>query len=297
MQMLQRPSAGDRAFDIVNYGILTVLLLLVLYPLYFIVIASVSNPLRVTAGDVILLPKGLNGEGYRRIFQDDKILRGYLNSIFYMVAATSINLALTIPAAYALSRKDLAGRGWIMLVITFTMFFSGGLIPRYLVVKNLGMTNTVWAMLLPTAVGVWNLIISKSFFEATVPQELLDASRVDGCSNAQFFFRVVLPISPAILAVQILFYGVGHWNSFFDALIFLRDRALYPLPLILREILLRARVEESAMGGEDTASVLARIAEAMKFGLIIVASLPMMILYPFVQKYFVKGVMIGAIKG
>ena len=297
MRSLTKNTIHDYAFDIINYAILGIVLVAVLYPLYFIFIASFSDPDLVNAGEVWLFPRSFTIEGYERLVQEDKIWTGYRNSIIYLIVGTSINLAMTLPAAYALSRKDLLGRKFFMMAITFTMFFIGGLIPRYLIIKDLGILDSIWAMVIPNAVLVWNLIVTRTFFQVTIPEELLDASRIDGCSNMQFFFRVVLPLSKAIIAVIALFYGVGHWNAFFQALIYLRSEELYPLQLVLREILIEAQIAAEMLEESESASDLITIAETIKYGVIIVASLPLLMIYPFVQRFFVQGVMIGAIKG
>ncbi len=288
----------DKAFDIANCTILSIVLLIVLYPLYFILIASISDPNFVNLGRVVLWPRGITLDGYRRIFTDSQLWASYRNTILYTSTGTAINLALTTTAGYALSRKDLVGRNLVMGLLVFTMLFSGGLIPRYLLVRNLGLLNSIWAIILPHAVIVWNLIITRTFFQSTIPKELFEAALMDGCSNANFFAKVVLPLSPAILAVLVLFYGVFHWNAFFDALIFISNRDLHPLQLILRDILISAsQLQGMEMGFDASADEQMMIAETIKYGVIIVASVPILVLYPFLQKYFVKGVMIGAIKG
>ncbi|MGX1192136.1 carbohydrate ABC transporter permease [Metabacillus sp. SLBN-84] len=292
-----RKSKEDRIFDIINISVLTIIAILVLYPLYFVVIASISNPDRIYSGDIWLLPKEITFEGYIRIFQDEMIWLGYKNTVIYTVLGTAVNVSLTLMAAYALSRKDLAGRNFFMLLFLFTMFFSGGLIPTYLVVKNLGMVNTIWAMILPKAVAVWNLIVARTFFQSNIPDELLEAAKIDGCSNTKFFMKVVLPLSKPIIAVLILFYAVGHWNSYFDALIYLNDEGLYPLQLILRNILIQNEAAANMVGDVASYAAQRRLAELIKYGVIIVAALPLLIVYPFVQKYFVKGALIGGIKG
>lgn len=294
---MTKQSRGDNIFDIINYIILTIALIVVLYPLYFIVIASISDPDMVNTGKVWLSPKGLTLDGYKRIFEDTKIWVGYKNTIFYTIVGTFINILLTLPAAYALSRKDLYGRNFFMGIFTFTMFFGGGLIPTYILIRKLGMENTVWVMLIPGAVGVWNLIVAKTFFQSTIPDELLEAAVIDGCSNTKFFISIVMPLSKAITAVMVLFYGVGHWNAFFNALIYLRDPDLYPLQIILREILIQNEVDANMMADASAVSEMQRLSEMIKYAVIIVASLPVLIVYPFLQKYFVQGVMLGAIKG
>ncbi|QSS98787.1 carbohydrate ABC transporter permease [Pontibacillus sp. ALD_SL1] len=290
-------SREDKIFDFINFTLLTIFLIAILYPLWFVIIGSISNPDRIFAGDVLFLPKDITFEGFQRIFADGKIWMGYRNTIIYTVLGTTVNITLTLMAAYALSRKDLFGGKVIMLLLVFTMFFSGGLIPTYLVVKQLGLVNTMWAMILPKAVAVWNLIVVKTFFEMTIPKDLLEAAKMDGCTNFNFFRRIVLPLSKPIIAVMVLFYAVGHWNSYFDALIYLNDEGLYPLQLVLRSILVQNEASISMVSDLESYAAQKRIAELIKYGVIIVATLPLLIVYPFIQKYFVKGVMIGGIKG
>lgn len=295
--MVTTRSRGDKIFDFFNIVIISIIVLIVLYPLYFIIIASFSSPDLVNSGNLWLLPKEVSFEGYLRIFREASIWRGFSNSILYTVVGTSINVVLVLTAGYALSRADLAGRNMFMLIIVFTMFFSGGLIPNYLLVKNLGMLNTMWALVIPNAVSAYNIIITRTFFQATIPNELLEASKVDGCSNTRFFLRIVLPLSLPIVAVMVLFSAVSHWNSYFNALIYLRDDNLFPLQIILRSILISNEVSESM--NLDMTDVVAQqqISDLMKYGVIIISSLPVLVLYPFMQKYFVKGVMIGSVKG
>jgi putative aldouronate transport system permease protein len=287
---------GDVIFDSVNYSLITLFFVLVLYPLYFIIIASVSNPDFVNTGQITFWPRGLTLEGYARTFREANVWRGYLNTIIYTVVGTTINVSLTMTAGYALSRKELLGRSIIMRLIVFTMLFSGGLIPTYLIVKGLGMTNRIWAMVIPNAVSAWNLIIARTYLQQSSPQELLEASLVDGCSYGRFFWEVVVPLSGALIAVLALLYSVAHWNSFFTGLIYLQDYAKYPLQLILRDILLAYQASSSVDDARNLEEM-QRIADLMRYALIIVASFPVMVLYPFLQRYFVKGVMVGAIKG
>jgi putative aldouronate transport system permease protein len=298
MNFIKR-TKGDLTFDFFNVTLMTLYALMVLYPLYFITISSISDPNAVYAGEVWLWPKDVTFEGYQRIFSDSLIWIGYGNTILYAAIGTAISIVLTLTAAYPLSRPDFYGRNVIMLVFVFTMFFSGGLIPTYLLVKDLGMVNTIWAMVIPNAVGVWNIIIAKTFFETSIPSDLREAAFMDGCSNTRFFFQIVLPLSKPIIAVMVLFHVVGHWNGFFDALIYLNDETKYPLQLILRNILVENQVSNSAAMMMDVESYAAkqRVAELIKYGVIIVSTIPLLILYPFLQRYFVKGVMIGSIKG
>ena len=293
-----RSGVQDRLFNTVNYSILGIAFVALAYPLYFVVISSFSDPSLVNTGKVFLYPRGLTVAGYERVFRDRNILVGYRNTFLYATVGTATNVFVTLLAGYALSRRDLKGRAVISQLMVFTMLFHGGLIPLYLVVKRLGLLNTFSVMILPTAVAVWNVIVARTFFQTTIPDELLEASRVDGCRNTRFFFSVVLPISPALIAVQVLFYGVFHWNEFFNALIFLSDPERYPLQLVLRQILIREEMAEM-MQSADPREIheLQMLAESIKFALIIVSSAPVMILYPFLQRYFVQGVMIGAIKG
>ena len=291
-----RVSPADRIFDILNYVFLTLCLLIVAYPLYFIVIASVSDPTAVYAGKVILWPARFTLEGYQRILDYESFFTGYRNTVIYTVVGTTVNVLITIPGAYALSRKDLVGRNFFMMGVTFTMIFSGGLIPTYLLVISLNLYNTMWALILPVAVSAWNLIVARTFFQQTIPDELLEAATLDGAGNTQFFLRVVLPLSKSIIAVMVLFYAVNHWNSYFNALIYLKSAEKYPLQLALRNILF-----ENSLGDMvEDASTLAlqqRLGDLIKYGIIIASSLPLLILYPFLQRFFIQGVMIGAVKG
>ncbi|WP_213528388.1 carbohydrate ABC transporter permease, partial [Paenibacillus sp. J31TS4] len=230
-------SRGDRIFDFINTTMLVLITIIVLYPLLFVLSASVSDPSAVVRGELWLLPEGLNFEGYKKVFQNSEILTGYMNTIFYTVLGTAINLFMTICAAYPLSRKDFKGRHVVTAIIVFTMFFSGGLIPTYLLIKKLHMLNTFWALVIPNAVAVTNIIIMRTYFQSSIPYEIQEAASIDGCNNFQILLRVVMPLSMPIIAVMILFYAVGHWNAFFNALIYLTDRGKYPLQLILREIL------------------------------------------------------------
>ena len=288
---------SDRIFNVVNYLLLGMFLLAVLYPLVYILSASLSDPVAVSSGRVWLWPVDINMNGYQTILEYNSIVRGFLNSVFYATVGTTINVTLTLLAAYPLSRRDLFGRNGFMFVFVFTMLFSGGLIPTYLVVHELGLLNTRWALILPTAMGVWNMIITRTFYQVTIPHELLEAARLDGCDDFKFFLRIVLPLSKPIIAVNALFYAVGHWNQFFNALIYLTDETLFPLQLVLREILIQNAVDPSQV--PDASELLRRqeLRELLKYALIVVASVPPLLAYPFVQKHFVKGVMIGSLKG
>ena len=297
LNSFSRQSRGDKIFNVINGLLIAVVLIMIIYPLWFVIIASVSDPAKVLGGQVILMPRKFTLEGYRMVFRDPMIMTGYRNTLFYTVAGTAINLVMTILAAYPLSRKDWVGRGFFMGVLMFTMFFSGGIIPTYLMMNSLGMINTVWAMILPGAVSVYNTIIMRTFFVNSIPPELQEAAQVDGCSNTRLLLQIVLPLSKQILAVMVLFYGVAHWNAFFNALIYLTESKRYPLQLVLRSILIQNTASQDMLGDLDTMGSRVMMAETIKYALIIVSTLPMMILYPFLQRFFEKGVMVGAVKG
>lgn len=290
---------NDFLFDILNTLICIFIVIVVLYPVYFVIIASVSNPSSVANGNVWLYPKGFTLMGYKEIINDARIWVGYKNTLIYAIGGMLISMLFTMPAAYALSRKDFKARGVLMLFFTFTMFFNGGLIPTYLTVKNFHLDNTIWVMLIPFSVNVYNIIISRTFFQNNIPSELLEAAILDGCSNIQFFIKVVLPLSKAILAVISLYYIVGYWNEYFKALMYLREDKLYPLQMVLRDILIRNQAYTSGQlgsGASAEASVQQK-ADLVKYGVIVVSTLPIIIIYPLIQKYFEKGVMIGSLKG
>lgn len=295
--LLKRKTKGDLLFDILNYSVLTIGMLLILYPLYFVFIASFSDPNQIYSGDIWLFPKGLTLDGYERIFSDSTIWIGYGNSLLYAIVGTAISVMLTLMAAYPLSRKDFVGRGVFMWFFVFTMFFGGGLIPTYLLIKDLNMINTIWALVVPGAAGVFNIIIVRTFFQSTIPDEMREAAFIDGCSNTRFFLGMVLPLSKPIIAVMVLYHVVGFWNGFFDAMIYLHEETKFPLQLVLRNILVQNQVNSNMMIDVESYAAKLRVTELIKYGVIIIASLPLLILYPFLQRYFVKGVMIGSIKG
>lgn len=295
--MSVRASKEDRIFNIVNYSILIIILFVISYPLFFVVIASISDPIAVSLGKVWLWPVDISLDGYRKILSHSDLWIGYRNTIYYTVAGTALNIALTLTGAYSLSRKDLPGRNVFMKFIVFTMFFSGGLIPTYLLIHNLKLYNTFWVMIIINAVSVYNLIVARTFFQNNIPDELLEAARIDSCNDIKFFLMIVLPVSKAIIAVLVIFYAVTHWNSYFNGLIYLKERERFPLQIFLREILLQNQFGENMQIDDPNELAAQMIAQTMKYGVIIVASVPVLILYPFLQKYFMKGVMIGAIKG
>lgn len=287
----------DKRFEIILILILCILGVIVAYPLIYVLSSSFSSPSAVMSGKVWLLPVDFSLEGYEAIFKNKQVLIGYRNSLFYMVAGTCINVVMTMLAAYPLSRSDMPGQGPIMLLFTFTMIFSGGMIPTYLVIKNLNMLNSVWSMLIPGAISVHNMIIARTFIHSSIPHEMLEAAQIDGCSDTQYFLRMVLPLSGSVIAVITLYYAIAHWNAYFNAFMYLSDQNLYPLQLFLRDILISNKVDASMVIIDDGAVAKEGLAELLKYSLIVVAMLPVMVIYPFVQKHFVKGVMIGAVKG
>jgi putative aldouronate transport system permease protein len=298
-----KETSSDRLFVIFNYIYLSIAMIIVLYPVLYILSASVSDPRYVNSGEMWLFPKGLNVDGYKRVFENAKIWNGYTNTILYTVLGTLLNLAVTLPAAYALSRKDLVGRNFFMGMMLVTMFFSGGIVPTYLLIKSLGLMNSMGALILPVAASVWNIIVARTFFQSTIPHELQEAAQMDGCTNFRLFVRIILPLSGPIIAVMALFYGVSHWNSYFSALIYLTDESKYPLQLILRQILVLQEMTAETTGvavSGDMAIALnnkADVASLVKYAAIIVSTLPVIVIYPFLQRYFVQGVMIGSVKG
>lgn len=291
-----RESFGDRVFLTFVYIILGLSLLVVLYPLVYIVSASFSSPLAVSSGRVWLFPVDFSLRGYQVALGNPQITTGYANSIYYTFFGTLISVASTVLIAYPLSRRKLFGGKAIMLFITFTMIFSGGLIPTYLVVKQLGMLNTRWALIIPQAIAAWQVIIARTFFQINIPEELGEAAELDGCNDIDFLWQVVIPLSQPILAVLALMYAVSQWNAYFDALMYLKSVSLHPLQLILRSILI---LNTTAAGSMDAKTMLERqqLADLLKYTLIVVGSLPVLVLYPFVQRYFIKGMLIGSIKG
>ena len=287
---------ADRVFDVMNYVLLTLCFLLVAYPLYFVVIASISDPVDVNAGRVVLYPVKATLDGYKRILEYQSFFTGYRNTLIYTGVGTLLNMLVTVPAAYALSRKDLVGRNFFMMLITFTMIFTGGLMPTFLLVRDLNLLDTIWAMVLPVAVSSWNLIVARTFFQQSIPDDLLEAAQLDGATNVQFFLQIVLPLSKSILAVLVLFYAVSHWNNYSNALYYIMSDDKRPLQLVLRSILFENSMNDMV---DDAANLAAqmRLGDLIKYGVIIASSLPLLIFYPFLQRYFIQGVMIGAVKG
>lgn len=297
-----KESKTDRIFLTFVYILLIFALVIVAYPLIYITSASISDPSVVNSGEMWLLPKEITFEGYTTILRNQDIWRGYFNTIVYTVVGTALNLFVTIPAGYVLSRKDFPLKGIFTKMMVITMFISGGMIPSYILVNNLGLTNTMWALILPGAASVYNIVVTRTFFQSSIPDELTEAAIMDGATNFKIFTAVILPLAKPIVAVMALFYGVGHWNQYFQALLYIDDRTKYPLQMVLREILVLQDLSSnpSTMMSEATAEYLNQqqnLSAIIKYGVMIVATLPIIMVYPFLQKYFVKGVMLGSLKG
>ena len=291
----------DVIFDTVIFIILTLILFVVAYPLYWVIISSFSDPTAVSAGKVLLRPIGFTLKGYAEVFKNSQVMRGFFNSIVITFVGVCVNMAVTLPTAYALSRDNFSGKKPITIFYMITMFFGGGMIPTYLVVKNMQLLNTIWALVLPGCLSVYNMIVARTFFKSNISEELYEAGEIDGCTQSRFFFQIALPLSKAIIAIMVLYYGVGHWNSYFSALLYISDQDKYPLQLVLRNILITNQTALSQTA--TTAAARAALQEqqqlidVMKYSLIIISSVPVLIMYPLVQKHFVKGVMIGSVKG
>lgn len=291
----KRMTKADIIFEVILIAISILLFVIVVYPMWFIVIASFSDPGKVGSGQVWFWPVSFNLYGYEQVFHNSRIWIGYKNTIIYTLLSTIAQLIVTLPAAYTLSRKNVMLKGPIMFLFTVALFFNGGMIPTYFIYKAYNMLDTLWVMILPSALGIYNMIIARTFFQNNIPDELLNAAQIDGCTDFRFFVQIVLPLSSAIIAVVALYQAVAMWNSYMDALLYLRDAKKIPLQLVLREILVATTNDARDAGtGED---VLATLREAVKYSVIIVSTLPLMVVYPFLQKYFNKGVMIGAVKG
>jgi len=288
----------DRGFHVINYCVLALFALSVLYPLVYVVSSSVSSAEAISSGAVVLWPVDLNVDAYQTIFAAPALLRGMLNSIFYAVAGAVIGTVLTVLCAYPLSRPDLPGRRWLTFFVLIPTLFSAGIIPNYIVVQQLGLLNTVWAIVLPGAMAVFNVIITRTYYQLNIPAELLEAAKIDGADDARFFLRVALPLSKPIIAVNLLFYAVGQWNGWFSAMLYLTDQNLYPLQLVLREVLTLASVSPTDMGSMSAAEFARRqdLFDKLRYALIVVAMIPPLIAYPFVQRHFVKGALIGSLK-
>ena len=290
-------STGDRVFTIVNYSLLMLVLIIELYPLVYVVAASFSDPQAVVSGKVFLFPVNPTLKGYAAVFKNKKSLTGFSNSIFYLIVGTVLNLVMTMLCAYPLSRKEFRARGFLSMFFVFTMYFSGGMVPAYILVNKLGMINTRWSMIIPMAMSTYNMIICRTYIVNSIPDELYEASQMDGCTPFRYMLSVVVPLSKPILAVLTLYYGVVRWNDYFNAMLYLYKDNLQPLTIVMKEILIMSQVDMTQVTDASAVSKLQGMSELLKYSTIVVASLPVMLLYPLIQKHLVKGVMIGAVKG
>ncbi|HEX3075917.1 MAG TPA: carbohydrate ABC transporter permease [Lachnospiraceae bacterium] len=301
MKRKMKRSKSDKIYDTVVFIILTILFIVVAYPLFFIIISSISKPEAVAAGDVIFYPIGFTLKGYVEVLKNSQVIQGFLNSLYYTACGTMLNLIVTLPTAYALSRDKFGGKKIVTIFYMITMFVSGGMIPTYLVVKDMQLLNTMWSLILPGSLGVFNMIVARTFFKSNISEELYEAAAIDGCGQTRFFFKIALPLSGAIVAILVLYYGVGHWNSYFNALLYMKSDSKYPLQLVLRSILVQNQsqlAQQVTTAAQQAALEEKRqLTELMKYSLIIISSIPVLVLYPLVQKHFVKGVMVGSVKG
>ncbi|GIP38425.1 sugar ABC transporter permease [Paenibacillus sp. J31TS4] len=293
---------SDRSFETINHTVLLIVVALITYPLLYVASASISDPAAVSMGRMWLWPVEITFDGYKRVFADNTIWRGYLNTTLYTAVGTVLHLVVLLPCAYALSRKELIAKPLVLWIILFTMLFSGGLIPTYLVVKGLGMLDTIWAMVIPNVVGAWSILVAHAFFKQTIPEELVEASKIDGASYFTVFLKVVLPLSAPIIATMGLFHAVSLWSQYFNALIYLSDQTMYPLQLVLRQILITSQIGDiGPQGGTHPGEIESlaeqiKIASLIKYSVMIVAALPLLLVYPFLQRFFIKGVLVGSIK-
>lgn len=288
---------GDKIFIILIYILLAAIMLVVFLPLVYIVSASFSDPQAVISNEVWFLPVRPTLRGYQAVFKNKNILTGFANSFFYMIVGTLVNIVMTVMCAYPLSRKEFTARNKVAMIFVFTMYFSGGLIPTYMLVNSLGLVNTRWSMIIPSAMSTYNMIICRTYFVNSIPDELYEAGQLDGCTPFKYLLRVVVPLSKPILAVLVLYYGVAKWNSYFDAMIYLKNQTMVPLQIVLRDILILNQVDYTMISDASAIAAQRGLTDLLKYSTIVVASLPVLCIYPFVQKYFVKGVMIGAVKG
>ncbi|HHV96029.1 MAG TPA: carbohydrate ABC transporter permease [Clostridiaceae bacterium] len=297
--MISKHNTGisDKTVYFINYVLITIFTLIVLYPVIFVLSASFSDGNAVMHGKVWLYPVGFTTRGYEAIFKYSAIMTGYANSLYYMIVGTVLSVFMSALGAYPLSRKDFSGKKFFMILLLITMFFSGGLIPSYLLIKSLGLINTRWVMILPGLVSAYNIFVFRTYINNTIPLELFEASRMDGINDFQYLFRIVIPLSKPIMAVLALWHAVGSWNSYFTAMIYLRDRNLFPLQLFLREVLLQNVDIDVSMMDIEEVNERRQLQQLLRYSMIVAGSLPLMIAYPFIQKYFVKGVMVGSLKG
>lgn len=294
--LLNKHTHGDKIFYFFVYTFINLLTLSVLYPLIYILASSFSSPSAVLAGKVFIWPVEFTLMGYERVFSNPNVWLGYRNTIFYTIVGTSINIFFTLTCAYPLARKGLPYRSFITRIFVFTMLFSGGMIPTYLLVRSLKMINTAWALLIPGAMAAYQMIVTRTFISSTIPDEMLEAAQIDGCNDFAYFFRFILPLSKPVISVIAMQYAVQHWNSYMNAFIYLNEKRLYPLQVFLREVLVLSKVSIDTILDEDMQTVIG-LSEVIKYSLIVASTVPILMVYPFIQKYFVKGIMIGSVKG
>lgn len=285
-------STGSKIFSIINYILLTVIGFIMFYPMFYVFIVSISSAEYINQGAISFWPKGINFEAYSRVFQNESIWTGYKNTIVYTVVGTLINVVVTAMCAYPLSRRDFYGRGPITVIVTLTMFFSGGMIPLYLVINGIGIMNTMWAVILPTTISTYNMIVMRTSFEA-IPVSLIESAHLDGANDIRILGKIVLPLSKPIIATMVLFYAVTHWNSYFPAMLYLNDQTKYPVQVIMRDIVIEGDMAQAG----DVSGMMNVVSTNYKYAVIIISVIPILLVYPFIQKYFTKGVMIGAVKG
>lgn len=286
----------DKRMLFVNKLIIAFLVLITVVPMIYILLASFMDPQALLTKGISFDPKDWTVEGYQRVFSDKSIIRGFFNSLFYSFSFAILTVFLSVLTAYPLSKKDLVGKKWINLFLIFTMFFGGGLVPTYLLIKDLGMLNTIWAIIVPGALNVWNIILARTYFQG-IPDELLEAAYIDGANDIQIFVKIMVPLAKPIMFVLFLYAFVGQWNSYFDAMIYTKDPSLEPLQLVLRKILIQSEPGKDMIGAQVAMNEMKRIAEMIKYATIVISSLPLIVMYPFFQKYFDKGIMAGSLKG
>ncbi len=285
----------DMVFEIINDILLVLITLLILYPLLYVVSSSISDPHEVYMGNVSLLPKGISFKSYQKVLSSELLMSGYLNTLIIVTVGTTFSLALTMSAGYVLSRKDFEQRKYLLVIFMIPMFFGGGMVSTFITVKNLGILDTFLALILPGCLSVWNVIVVKTTMSSTLPWEIQEAAMIDGCSDFMMFFRIVIPLTKPILAVMVMYYGIGYWNNYSNALLYISDKNLYPLQMVLRELLIKGDVS-SAMGGGSIIEQ-AEMAESIKYSAIVVSTLPVLFVYPFMQRFFETGITVGSVKG
>lgn len=290
-------SRSDQVFYVFSFVFLLFFFLIVLYPIVFVVSSSFSSGVAVSGGKVVLWPVDFSLDGYKTVFNNRDIMLGFKNSVLVAVIGTVVNIVVTMVAAYCMSRDDVPFSNQIMLIFTFTMFFGGGMIPSYMLVRDLGLIDSMWSLILPGSMSVYNMIIARTFIRSSIPHELLEASQMDGCSDIRYFLQIVIPLSKPVIAILVLYYGVGHWNTYFNAMLYLNDKAKFTLPIFLKQILIANQIDPSTVSDPELQMKIAQTADVIKYALIVVSTVPVLVIYPFVQKHFVQGVMIGSIKG